>query len=504
MPALCFAPGCNHIRGAEGVNCSFFRFPQDKVTHKKWTKACRRQDRAPKDHDRLCSCHFINCNKSNGPTLFQYNEKKYMDFKSPEKRRRIARSAPVPATSPLTTSSLNPVPSTSSLNPIPSTSSLNPVPSPSPLTTPSPNPVPSTSPPGQATISMSSTLSHNISIKEKSRAHLESEIYHLKKELGEIKKKSIGSKQILEFSMFKGNDLKISQYTGLPSSEHFLLLCELLEKYPIRNYYLQWKVEKYCLEDQLFITLMKLRLNLPHFVLADQFGCCDTTIQNIFITFLYVLHKLLFRGMMNKIPSREHNLPYSPACFASFPNTRIIIDCTEIEVAIPASLDKQKEVFSAYKQRHTFKVLVGISPNAVITFISDLYPGSQSDKAITEKCGILSHMKAGDLILCDKGFLITQMCKNLGVSVNIPPFKTNPQFTREEAIVTRQIARARIHVERAIGRMKGFRILDFIQPHLREHASKIVQVCGCLVNMQYSLLKEKNEDSLCLSQSGVK
>lgn len=153
-------------------------------------------------------------------------------------------------------------------------------------------------------------------------------------------------------------------------------------------------------------------------------------------------------------------------------------------------MSTQKEAYSSYKHRHTFKALIGISPNAVITFVSILYPGSTSDKVITQQCGVLASMEAGDLILCDKGFLISDLCAPLGVTVNIPPFLTRPQFTRSEVETTKRIARARIHVERAIGRLKNFRILNFIPANLREHSSKIVQVCACLVNLQYTLLKE--------------
>lgn len=137
--------------------------------------------------------------------------------------------------------------------------------------------------------------------------------------------------------------------------------------------------------------------------------------------------------------------------------------------------------------------MIGIAPNATITYVSDLFPGSSSDKAITKNSGILTHMMAGDLILCDKGFLISDLCTPLGVNVNIPPFLTTAQFSKEQVLETRQIARARIHVERAISRLKSFRILDFLTPNMRVYACKIIQTCAALVNMQYSLLKENEQ-----------
>ena len=70
---------------------------------------------------------------------------------------------------------------------------------------------------------------------------------------------------------------------------------------------------------------------------------------------------------------------------------------------------------------NSFKVLIGVAPNAVITYVSKLYPGSTSDKEIVRDCGILEHFETGDLVLADNGFLIQDLLPN-GVSVNIPPF----------------------------------------------------------------------------------
>ena len=55
---------------------------------------------------------------------------------------------------------------------------------------------------------------------------------------------------------------------------------------------------------------------------------------------------------------------------------------------------------------NSFKVIVGVAPNGVITYVSRLYPGSISDKAIVQQSGLLNHLTAGDMILADKGFLI--------------------------------------------------------------------------------------------------
>lgn len=121
--------------------------------------------------------------------------------------------------------------------------------------------------------------------------------------------------------------------------------------------------------------------------------------------------------------------------------------------------------------------------------MSDLYGGSRSDKEIVWDCGLLRYLVAGDMLMADKGFNIRSLLPN-GVTLNIPSFLYNGQFTQNEVINNRNIAAARIPVERAIQRIKLFTILDHIPASLRTHADKIFTVCACLTNFQTPILNE--------------
>jgi len=55
---------------------------------------------------------------------------------------------------------------------------------------------------------------------------------------------------------------------------------------------------------------------------------------------------------------------------------------------------------------------------------------------------------------------------------------------------TLSIAQARIHVERAIQRLKSFLILSLIPASHVPFASMIFQVCSSLTSLKCSLLKE--------------
>jgi len=125
----------------------------------------------------------------------------------------------------------------------------------------------------------------------------------------------------------------------------------------------------------------------------------------------------------------------------------------------------QSLTYSSYKHHNTFKGLVGISPTGAITFISHLYAGSVSDQALTHDCGILELIEPGDSIMADKGFDIAYDVLLRGAKLNIPPFlKDQKQLSKKNVILTHQIASLRIHVERAIGRIKQYRILSSVVP----------------------------------------
>ena len=203
----------------------------------------------------------------------------------------------------------------------------------------------------------------------------------------------------------------IRMETGLPTKEVFQIVVNYASRFKDSlSYYAGWKVESILFEDQVFITLMKLRQNYPNLHIAQLLSCSVGTISNVVTTFIHVLHSILYDDLMTTIPSREKNKLCSPSSFSMFSSRRIVIDCTDIEIAAPGLMSLQNATYSNYRGMSSFKVLVEVAPNAVITYVSKLYPGSISDKEIVKQSGLLNHMASGDLILADKGFFNPGHC----------------------------------------------------------------------------------------------
>ena len=92
--------------------------------------------------------------------------------------------------------------------------------------------------------------------------------------------------------------------------------------------------------------------------------------------------------------------------------------------------------------------------------------------------------------MADRGFTIKDMLKQLKIELNLPPFmEGRKQLPAEEVQEGRNIASLRIHVERAIGRLKNFGILSGTIPlSLSWLTNQIVHVCAFLCNFQPALV----------------
>lgn len=299
--------------------------------------------------------------------------------------------------------------------------------------------------------------------------------------------------------IIKDDDKLTRYYTGMPTFDSFMALVEYLE--PKAKCLITWngkytsEVECYIpraksldlsIANQLFAVLVRLRLALPLTDMSVRFGIAESTYCRLFSTWICFLSKEL--KLLFPFPSRQQIDQWMPERFRSkFPNTRIIIDCYEVECQRPSSLLNSSTTYSQYKSRNTWKFLVGCTPSGLVSFLSEAWGGRISDKEITERSGLIDLLEKGDMIMADRGFDIQESVASKGILVNVPPrLGSQKQMSAFDVEKTRRIAEYRIHIERVIGRGRRFEILN--RKFSNDIVSDINCVCMYLTNFDNPLV----------------
>ena len=274
-----------------------------------------------------------------------------------------------------------------------------------------------------------------------------------------------------------GDDSKMTFYTGL-SSEQFNALWEFIEPElctPIRKNISQ--------KNEFFATLVRCRLGLEFEDFADRLELSRQSVSRMFEGWITFLSSVF--GKINLRPSASYIEAHMPQNFKpEYAKTKVILDCTEFKVQRASNCDLQSMNFSSYKNCATVKGLVGITPDGVGCFFSDLMPGSTSDNQITIKSGVLDMTEAGKGVMTDRGFTIQDICAEKGLYHYAPPMLQGDQMSVSECAKTFDIAHLRIHVERFIGRMRNWHILTQVWPmNQYDLINSTWKIIGFLVNM---------------------
>ena len=334
----------------------------------------------------------------------------------------------------------------------------------------------------------------------------EEKITRLQNEINNLKKKK---PLIAVHNKFTKTDSKVRSNTGMPNRSALFSLFNYLKPRAAKLKYwegatkvISTKVarhfppnktgpsQKLFLMDEFVLVLLKLRLDIKFEFLAGLFNISQSTVSKIFNTWIkFLAHEL---KPLIFWPSKETIQQMQPVSLATkYPHLRCTLDCTEIFIEKPRHLELQALTWSDYKQHNTLKFLIGISPNGCITFLSRCYGGRASDRHIVRESSFLDKVSPGDTILADRGFPIAEDLLLRHAKLVIPPPGSGiQQMTKANVRQTKTIANARIHVERAINRIKWFAILKHVLPiTLVPVADEIVSVCATLCNLLPPLVK---------------
>ena len=287
---------------------------------------------------------------------------------------------------------------------------------------------------------------------------------------------------------FFKDDNTVKDYTGLSSVTALTALYNHVADYI--PYTGASALDKF---QQLIVALHRMRQDSSHSDLSHKFRIKTSTSSRIFLTVLDVLYSRLKRFIC--WPDREQLRETMPMCFRAHFQQRVavIVDCFELHIDRPSNLAARSNTWSSYKHHNTAKFLIGITPQGVISYISQGWGGRSSDQYIMEHCGILNYLLPGDEVLVDRGFNVAESVAMRGARLHIPSFTRGvKQLSAKDVEGTRRIANARIHVERVIGSLRQkYTILNGTLPIDYVHSTdeqpctldKIVTVCCALVNL---------------------
>ncbi|CAI6375392.1 unnamed protein product [Macrosiphum euphorbiae] len=291
---------------------------------------------------------------------------------------------------------------------------------------------------------------------------------------------------------FNGRPKMLAFYTGLESMDLFLLILEEIKPALTSSNQRLTEFQK------LLLCLMKLRLNMPFVDLGYRFNITCGTASIIFRKVIFLLEHA-FKKLIYW-PDREALRYLMPrSFFNAFGNSvAVIIDCFEIEIEKPSNFRAKAQTWSSYKNKNTVKYLIAITPQVVVSFISEGWGGRVSDKHITENCMFLKNLLPGDVVLADRGFTVSESIGFHFATLKTPAFTRGlPQLHPCSIEETRKIASVRIHVERIIGLTRSkYKILNGpVQITTLKHQDdnsclldSIVTVCCALINMCSSIV----------------
>ena len=331
MPVSCCAVNCtNRFKAGSGIG--FYVFPVNEDKRKAWIRAVSRAKWTPKPSDRLCGAHFVKGRPSKDPndidfipTVFK-DKKRRVQVTAVDSMRAERRAKRVK----LNEEGKDVLVDAEGLLNLSCTG---------------------TEETGEDGITFKDTSSQTdpvlLPVDESyicKNQELSAKVASLEEEVGSLQF-SYG-KHILQ--LMSENDSKTKFYTGLPTYAVYKALFDYLEpklmharRESVVSDTSKGRKRKLTLMEEFLSVLMRLRLGLVVEDVADRFHISTGTYSKIFHTWIKVFAREM--KVIFPWPSREKIRATMPKQFAPYPNTRIIIDCTEFFIQRPTSLQSQCE-----------------------------------------------------------------------------------------------------------------------------------------------------------------
>jgi hypothetical protein len=245
--------------------------------------------------------------------------------------------------------------------------------------------------------------------------------------------------------------------------------------------------------DVIYLLFRKMRLNESFSILGHEFGISSQSVGTFFrLNLGFVADHFKELIVWPSIDNVKKNMPVSFR--KNYAGVSCIIDCLEIEIEKPSNPVHQALTWSQYKKCNTLKYLMAVTPDGLISFVSIGFGGRATDEMVVSNSGFLDLLVPGTFVMADRGFkkiepyVLQRQCR----FVRPPSVSEGVALSKEQVVESRKIAGLRIHVERAISRIREF---SFLAPHVRLDSNMIkycdsVMYCVCgLLNVRGPLIK---------------
>lgn len=295
--------------------------------------------------------------------------------------------------------------------------------------------------------------------------------------------------QFSVMELFK-SESQLNAWTGIPTFRllHAIEDCVIVGNPNIEHGYSLSVLER------IVLCFIKLKTNLSFACMTSLFQIANSTIAMTFNTMIPLIRRVLEVAIY--FPSIEETRANLPKSFRKYKyeTTRAIIDCSEVKIQIPQCINCRIASYSQYKKDYTLKFMLCITPGGMISNVSEAYSGKSSDKFIFNNENLIEKFDSfEDAIMMDKGVMIENELLNRGLQMVRPSFfrSEKEQFEELEVISNTKIAVLRVHVERAIQRMKIFRVLTHrMEYNIAPQINNILIITAAIANLTKPILAE--------------
>lgn len=259
------------------------------------------------------------------------------------------------------------------------------------------------------------------------------------------------SHKVAFYTLLK-KDIQLHAFTGIDSELLHILtnavaLCNRLSS----------SESELSVEEEIILSLIKLRWNLSFGSLANLFYIKENECTSIFRTMLQILKSILKSAIY--WPTQEEIMSCMPESLETLKKTIAVVDRNEINVERLTCPKCDLPMNCEYDGDEKLKILIGFSQCGLITYVSKAEQGvAAANETIVNPCLISKILiPSNDAIMTD-GCFIEQDCNRL--FIDLIKSRTEKPFDPEYARTEKPKETSSMHVENAYKRFRKFRFLQ--------------------------------------------